>query len=347
LANPYPGAIDAEAFLRYPGNTKLGGTLYFWTSTTPYPGIGPYQQADYASWNLTGATGTQAPNDTSDPSDLIPDGSIASGQGFFAEIKQPGIIVFSNRIRTTGGNEQFFRTASPATQTHSSSSGTPEKHRFWLSLRGTNSYCQMLLGYVDGATNGIDRLYDGTSLSISPNPIYSIANGKKLGIQGRSLPFQNTEIIPLGIKAVTSGTYQIVLDAFDGLFDGDQSIYLEDVLLNVVHDLKSGAYAFTSTAGVFESRFQIRFVNEPELNVTDFEDAATVLIYSADGIHIKSPTENIREVTVFDVLGKQLYKQNARLSSTYSITSLMKQNQVLLVQVQLESGQVVTEKVIY
>lgn len=347
LANPYPGAIDAEDFLRYPGNTKLGGTLYFWTSTTPYPGIGPYQQADYASWNLTGATGTQAPNDTSNPSDLIPDGSIASGQGFFAEIKQPGNIVFSNRMRTTGGNQQFFRTASQATQTHSSSSGSVEKHRFWLSLRGTNSYCQMLLGYVDGATNGLDRLYDGNSLSISPNPIYSIANGKKLGIQGRSLPFLNSEIIPLGIKTTTSGSYQIVLDAFDGLFYGDQAIYLEDLLLNVMHDLKSGSYNFTSTAGVFDSRFQIRFVNEPELNVSDFEDATTILIYSADGIHIKSPTENIQEVRVFDVLGKQLYSENIRLASTVSITSLMKQNQVLVVQVSLENGSKVTEKVIH
>ncbi|MDP2160683.1 MAG: T9SS sorting signal type C domain-containing protein, partial [Flavobacterium sp.] len=113
------------------------------------------------------------------------------------------------------------------------------------------------------------------------------------------------------------------------------------------HDLKSGSYNFTSTAGVFDSRFQIRFVNEPELNVSDFEDATTILIYSADGIHIKSPTENIQEVRVFDVLGKQLYSENIRLASTVSITSLMKQNQVLVVQVSLENGSKVTEKVIH
>ncbi|GGD18553.1 hypothetical protein GCM10011343_06450 [Flavobacterium orientale] len=347
LANPYPGAIDAETFLRYPGNNKLGGTLYFWTSTTPYPGIGPYQQADYASWNLTGATGTQAPNDSSNPSELIPDGSIASGQGFFAEIKQPGTIVFANSMRTTDGNEQFFRTASPINQTNTASLGTIEKHRFWLSLRGTNSYCQLLLGYVDGATNGLDRLYDGNSLSISPNPIYSIVEGKKLGIQGRSLPFTTSEIIPLGIKTTTSGTYQIVLDAFDGLFEGSQTIYLEDQLLNVVHNLKLGAYSFATTAGVSDARFRIRFVNEPELTVPNFDDEVNVLIFSNDGIHVKSATENMKEVVVYDVLGKQLYKQNASLSNAISIMSLQKQNQVLLVRVELESGKVVTEKVIH
>ena len=44
---------------------------------------------------------------------------------------------------------------------------------------------------------------------------------------------------------------------FDGLFE-NQDVYLEDKLLNVIHNLKIN-YEFSTEAGTFNDRFQLRF----------------------------------------------------------------------------------------
>lgn len=84
IGNPYPSALDADLFLTK-NAFNIKGALYFWTHNTPITN-NKYNANDYAVYNLLGGVGTRAValglNET------IPDGTIASGQGFFVKSKK-------------------------------------------------------------------------------------------------------------------------------------------------------------------------------------------------------------------------------------------------------------------
>ena len=56
---------------------------------------------------------------------------------------------------------------------------------------------------------------------------YSINQDKNLVIQGRALPFEETDVVPLGYSTTISGVFSINIDAVDGLLV-DQDVFIED-----------------------------------------------------------------------------------------------------------------------
>ncbi|WP_211161608.1 Ig-like domain-containing protein [Flavobacterium solisilvae] len=292
LANPYPSIIDAEEFLTHPNNTELGGTLSFWTSVTLYSGSGPYNTQDYASWNLTGGTVTAKPPITDPSESLRPTGKIAAGQGFFAQVFADGQISFNNDMRESGNNSQFYRT------------NTNEKHRIWLNLYDQTKFRQTLVGYIDGATNDFDRLYDGDSFTSNEINIYSLINNRALVIQGKALPFEDTDIIPLGYKITSAGSYNISIDELDGIFAGNQNIYLKDNLLNTIHDIKASHYTFVTGSGTFNDRFELVF----QANALGIDNPTSTVAqaYIKDETLYINATKNIQEIILFDIAGKKL-----------------------------------------
>ena len=70
LGNPYPSALDADAFLAA-NSATIGGTLYFWTHNTPETAGTNNTNADYVLWN--GAGGTASCSGC-----IAPDGNIAT-----------------------------------------------------------------------------------------------------------------------------------------------------------------------------------------------------------------------------------------------------------------------------
>ena len=355
LANPYPSAIDAARFVRNANNTSKGiGTLYFWTSNTLYTG-GQYAQSDYASWNLTGSTTT-----TSTPLEsLRPNGKIASGQGFFAQVFADGAITFNNSMRILEQNTSttvFYRTAENENSIETEGGVSyvypepePEAHRIWINIKGTAStaFRQMLVGYIDGATNGFERTYDGTSFSNSPIDLYSILENNNLTIQGKALPFAATDVIPLGYKVGTQGTYTLELDEVVGLFTGTQEVFIKDNLTQTYHNLKEGVYTFISDAGTFNSRFELRFINETLSTNNPSITENDVVIYGANGsLHVNSKEETIQTIELYDVLGRRILVVPTVLSNEYVSGSLNNGSPFLIAKVTLVNNQVVTKKVL-
>lgn len=331
LANPYPSAIDAASFIS--GNPIIGGTLYFWTSATANTGSS-YAQNDYASWNGTGSTGNES---------IIPSGKIAAGQGFFALLKGDGVVNFTNaiRVRTTGDNTQFFKTTA-ATKTNT------EKSRVWLNITNDkNAFRQMLVGYIADATNGIDNLFDGTSFTGNEINIYSIAEDKNLVIQGRALPFQDTDIVPLGVAITKAGTYTISIDKADGLLT-NAAIFLEDKATNLLHNLKSSGYSFNAVAGTFNARFILRY-NDKTLgtNEVNIADNSVLVSVKDKQIKVNSANENINTITVYDLLGRQLFQKEKVNSPEFILSNLIAKQEVLFLKVLLQSGKVVSKKVVF
>ena len=343
LGNPYPSAISASSFVSDVANlNKIGGTLYFWTSITPVTNY-TYTTNDYATWNVTGST---AVSDVSGTNVLKPTGNIASGQGFFAVLKADYNVTFNNsmRVRTTSGNpnSQFFR---------NNLNGDVAVHegKIWLNLyNDTYFFRQALVGYVSGATNDYDNLYDGTSITLNPINIYSILDSKPLVIQGRQLPFLDTDLVPLGVKITSSGTYKIAIDHSEGLFNGDQNVYLQDNMLNIIHDLKVTPYEFYSASGTFNERFVLRYNNTTVLGNPDFENSnnSVVVTTNHSELSIKSFIETIQEVTVYDILGRQLFYDKTINNNNFITSNISFSQQALILKIKLENGITVTRKII-
>lgn len=341
IGNPYPSAIDANDF--YAENSSLiDGNFYFWTHNTPIDPLN-YTQSDYAVWNSSGGVGTAGGGVGNSN---VPDGSIAAGQGFFVVgnvVTAGSPLTFNNNMRITGSNGMFFRPDGTKRQVDQT-----EKHRVWLELTNAQgAYKQTLVGYIAGATHEKEPAFDAVMIdggnSVS---LYSVVGSHNLAIQGRALPFDTADVVPLGFSVSTGGTYTISLSNFDGLFD-NQDVYLEDLYLGTIQNLKTANYSFTAPAGIFNDRFQLRY-NENALGVQDnqFDDNSVVIYKNDSGIQINSGTVDIKDVKVFDMRGR-LVTSKEEVASTSLTVSLDVPQQVLIVQVTSQDNRVVTKKIVY
>jgi len=308
IGNPYPSAINSLQFLTF--NTNIQGFVYLWThGTAPSSTISSpfysnfqynYASNDYITYN--GTATTNGPNGFN--------GDIASGQGFFVVMNDGTAstesILFNNDMRNTN-NSQFYRQNN-------------QKSRIWIDLVDSSLQSnRMVVGYVDGATNNKDRLYD--AVTTTSNKFYSLINNEPHIIQGRSLPFKKNDEVKLGINITTSGIYKIAIAEVDGVFN-TRDIYLEDKLLNITYDLKSNPYTFTSNVGVFNDRFVLKYKTN-----------------NGNNIKVRN---NIRKVSVYDMMGVKVFEGN---DEAYQNMVLVK-NHIYIVKTEMEDGFVITKKVI-
>ncbi len=357
IGNPYPSALNATALVTDPGfnvnGNFLGGTLYFWSHNTNLNMVtGQYTYSDYAVWNVLGGVNTYYSGNVGSGNTNAPTGNIAAGQGFFAKTLASGTAYFRNSMRTGGATNtiaNFYRTASSAQTTSSTSDNGNafEKHRIWLDIdNGADAYKQLLVGYIEGGSDGLDRLFDGEMVDTGNDvTFYTKIDNTKLTIQGRGLTFAPTDTFALGYKAKVANTYTITLSDYDGLFT-NQDIYLEDQLLNVIHNLKDSAYTFASEVGEFENRFVLRFTSET-LGLPVFSENSVTVYKNTEGLFVNSGQVPMQSVAIYDVTGRLITTQNNVNTTQVRFATLPKTNQVLLVKITSESGAVVTKKVLY
>ena len=280
-----------------------------------------------------------------------PTGKIAAGQSFFTtSTATGGMVNFTNAMRVDGSsnplnNSNFYKTKNPKAKTTT----TIEKNRVWLNLTNKQgAFKQTLVGYITGATNTWDKLYDGESFDGNDFlDFYSINSEKNLTIQGRALPFDENDEIPLGYRIAVEGTFTINIDETDGLL-ANQPIFIEDKLTNTVTNLKSGNYTFSTAAGTFDDRFVLRYTNKT-LGTTENELAKNKIIVSVKNKQIKidSFAETIDKVTIYDLLGRQIYQKGKINSNECLITDFRASHETLIVKTTLQNGTTATNKVIY
>jgi hypothetical protein len=342
VGNPYPSSIDAMSFLS--NNPDLDGNVRIWTSTAlpsnlvsdPFYNdfLYNYSPNDYIVHNGTATT--------SGPGTF--NGNIASGQSFMVMMNEgatplSGFVTFNNSMRSSSyDNSEFYRNAQPVN----------DKNRIWLDLISNSPngiVSRTVIGYVDGAMDAKDRMYDAvTSYKMSQN-FYSLLNDEILCIQGRSLPFEDSDMVSLGFKASRRGSYSIAIAAVDGIFENGQSVYLEDTLTNIIHNLSESPYSFHSETGIFNNRFVLRY-KDTTLSNPNF-DLSSVLIYSeSNQIIINSGIESIISYEIYDVLGRIL-KSDSNLVINQIVSELEVSNQPLIVKVKLDNNQVITKKIIH
>ncbi len=327
VGNPYPSPIDINAFINDTNNeSSITGTLYFWRKTNNE--LIP----SYCTWTTAGFV-TNNNIQSYDPNDVI-----QTGQGFFVESTGSGSTVdFNNSMRIDDHVDQFFK-----------SSNLVEKNRIWLNA--TNSaglFSQTLVGYVSNATQGVDSKIDGKYINDGDIALTSIIQGEPYAIQGRSLPFDAADIVPLQFKVATAGDYKIEISHVDGFFSQGQNVFLNDKLTNTIHDLSSGGYDFTSDAGTFDNRFEIMYQLPLAISNPEFSSNQIVVYKNAlDEFVVNSGSSIMKSIKILDLSGRIIdFKENINSSQTI-VKEFLVVNEVLFLQITNEEGIVVTKKII-
>ncbi|MCF6295644.1 MAG: T9SS type A sorting domain-containing protein [Flavobacteriaceae bacterium] len=355
IGNPYPSAIDVDAFFNtnvFTLNTNglLDGTIYLWSQNTP-PDENTngnegqnFAQSDYATIN---GTGENAGGDGLTPNRFIP-----SGQGFFvsvADAPQPltsGNVIFNNSMRVIGNNDQFFR-----------ASNSNLDNKLWLNLTSDNGvFNQALVGYVNGATNSYDGTYYDAPRNLSTGAssiLYTTIEGntKKFAIQGKDVnSLCNDEVISVGFSTTidVATLYTLSIAQFEGDFFSNNTVYLKDNLLNILHDLSLNDYAFTSEVGEFNERFEIVF-NENALSLGEHiinSDSLSIIELNNGNVQFKlSSSLELKSIEIIDFLGRTLYRLEANGNSkTYNLSNLSQATYIA--KVELSNGVVITKKAI-
>lgn len=359
IGNPYPSALDAAAFLNFTANKNIiDGTVYIWTHNSqpstipPNPFYGDYvlnyTDNDYAVFNSTGGTAIASTAGASS-------GFIASGQSFFVKAANTmtngttADVTFNNTMRIAGKNSDFFKLTK-----NNKEQGIPktvtdvERHRIWLNLtNNSGAFSQTLVGYVAGATEELDRSFDGESLGGNDVSFYSIIPEAELTIQGRALPFDENDLVPLGYNSEINGELSIRIDHIDGLFN-THNIYLEDKELSVIHNLKEKPYVFNTQKGDFNDRFVLRYTDKT-LGTDTFNlsksDGVNVIVNQ--NVTIESSNQLIKNIVVYDLLGRKIDSYKKVNALKYTLKYLNKTTAGLIVKITLDNDTVVSKKIIY
>ncbi|WP_374549366.1 T9SS sorting signal type C domain-containing protein [Flavobacterium sp.] len=357
IGNPYPSAIDIDKFLLDAANTGIiNGTVYLWTHNTAISSSIPgndlynYTRDDYAKYNITGGVKTAS---TAVSGGVEPNGKIAAGQGFFIEANSSlangsYTATFKNSMRISGQNNQFFKIGQNNNGTTEPVAGAIQKNRIWLNISNTQgAYDEMLVGYITGATNDFDNLFDGKTFPAgNVVSLYSILGADKYAIQGRSLPFVDTDVVPVGYSCTISGNFSINLEKFDGLFN-NQNVYLLDKSTNQYHDLKESGFEFSSEAGTFNDRFEIHYTPSSSLGIDNPTHENSVnIIKSGKHIYVETTINSIDKISVYDLIGKQIYTKKDINNTTFNTSDFNIGTQVVIVKVTLDNGEIITKKLL-
>lgn len=324
IGNPYPSTISADSFI---STNNLTEALYFWRKTNNSA------NPSYATYTLAGATGTSA--NTGGLSSTVPNGKIQVGQGFIAKSIDTD-FEFNNSMRIGNNENQFFR-----------NSNLTERNRIWLNLTDSNGYfCQTMFGYMPGATQGIDPSIDGRYINDVQTALTTIINNEEFAIQGKPLPFSDSDVVQLGFKTITAGTFTISIDQVDGLFSFGQEIYIKDNLTNSIFNLNNGSYSFYSEIGVFNSRFEIVYVNNA-LNNNAYEfNSNSVIVYKRNQkIVINTFNVNMSNVKIYDISGR-LLNEKSEINSNELIMDAPTSNEMILVKITSQNEETLTKKII-
>lgn len=305
VGNPYPSNLDLNV-LYADNQAEIESTFQFWDNTAnaiyEQQGSG-YTGNAYAVFNaVAGERGTGLPAPGKEQQEVLvprtPNNIVKVGQGFMVKAKGTGKILNYRNYGRTAVNEGsvFYGKQS-------------QEDRYFLKMTAPSGITSTIaMVYFAGGNNLFGT--DDSAAIPSSDEVYSIVQGEKVAINGRST-FVNTDNIPLGTRHFVGGDYTIALGDQEGIFANGQSIYLKDKQTNTITNLKAGNYTFTANAGASTGRFEIIYQSDVVL-VTEstFKEELTVYRDGEDFV-VKAQTKKITRVEVYDMSGSLIFSQNA------------------------------------
>ncbi|AUC86206.1 hypothetical protein CW731_13375 [Polaribacter sp. ALD11] len=299
VGNPYASAINWDLVSADTDNLDIDGTVYLWNQNTAE--VGDNNVSDYLQYNATGGMS----NTTT--------GKIASGQGFFVRTTANSSITFKTTHQIVANNTQFYKTNKAKTI-------AKKEGRSWFTFNKGNKTNTLLVGFLKGATNRYDRLYDAPfDINQTSLGFYTLVRGnKKASIQGFPKLKRDKKVVKVGFVVDELGEYSIGIQGES--INEDYYIYLRDTEAKKTVDLKQRGYTFNiDTIGENNTRFKLIYTKKKrratqktgkesllveEIDSKDFTiyvDGAKELIVTYD-----FDVDNIKEVTLYNIQGRKV-----------------------------------------
>lgn len=340
LGNPYPSPIGVADFLTANSTVLQTGTgIYLWRKKNDS------NASSYATLTLSGLATNGTSNGGQDQADFYNGDNtawtLAPGQGFLVRTSSTATnpsATFTNSMRknATAAGNAFFR---PQAGTAMS--------RYWINLTNTdNAKAQMAVAYTAQATTGVDFGYDGARYVDGKLSLYTIADDNQLTVQARP-SFNAQDVVAAGYFADAAGTYTISIDHKDGVFANGQEIFLVDTATGIVQNLNNGSYTFTTEAGTYDNRFELRYTNEALSTQNPVFNANAVAVYkTGNTININSGSAVMNGVTIYDIRGRKLLAESDINANVTAISKLQAEHQVIIVEIATNKGKV-SKKIVF
>lgn len=161
------------------------------------------------------------------------------------------------------------------------------------------------------------------------------------------MPFVTSDVVPLGFKSDMANNFTISLSNFDGLFAGNQDIFLKDKVTGALQNLKLGDYSFTSGIGLYNNRFEVQFMNTLGTDEPGTLSNKIVVAVKDQVIKINAADVMIKKVDLVDVTGRVIYSQDNINATTTTIEDVLATNQMLIVRITTQNQGVLNQKIIY
>ncbi|WGD33638.1 LamG-like jellyroll fold domain-containing protein [Olleya sp. YS] len=355
LGNPYPSALDVYEFI-LDNSSLINGAVYLWEQWAGDSHILNQYQGGYATLNLSGGVrayqfvGLNGANNGSQDGVKTPERYIPVAQGFMTEIVGNGNIKFENDQRAfrteASGNSVFMRTG---TSSNESDYNNNELQKIRIEFSTSNNLNRELLLVFGNNTSDeeFDYGYDAKATEVFTNDLLSTLNNEKYAIQAYS-PIQSDKEVDLVLKSDGILTYTIKMTEIENI-DSLQDIYLYDSMLGIYHDLRTGDYNFSATAGEDAGRFKIVFESGESLSNEEFVAVKNISIFTnnSNQLYIKGLDQDIRVLNMANMLGQNVMRlsniSNSKVNSGISLNTLS--TGVYIVDVTLKDGRLLSKKV--
>jgi hypothetical protein len=224
-----------------------------------------------------------------------------------------------------------------------------EVKKLWLSATNTENLSnQLLVGFTEDGTDGVDWGYDGSHLSPQSDlSFYSLIDGAPYAIQGYG-PLDAQRIVPLGFVSGLNTSVTFILDDVDNMEDDD--IILEDRYLDMFTDMHLEDYTFQSGIASYQDRFFLHFT---PLMVTGVRDDALVNNFTAfvnndlNLLNLQTGTSVQGNLDMLDMSGRLVWSRSnvtlGQTNSQFDISGLSKG--VYVVRLTSVDGMTVSQKV--
>jgi hypothetical protein len=318
--NPYPSAIDLQAFLI--AELNCTGTAYFWEQDKTvnshnladykggygtYSSGNLYVRAPFYSYDAEGneISGTNLTNGGDYKRKYAP-----IGQGFMIEGKANGNVQMKNSYRTfvkeaVGNNSEFARVKNVKT-TAATTTDLPQIR--FNTLLNNGPVSQMVLAFDPTSTDGVDRA-DSYSPNDGPANNYFVINDNEYIIE--VMPFGIDKKIPVGFRNNAQANYKITVNEMLNIPEVT-NVYLHDKTTDLYYDIKNSLYDLTLPAGTYNTRYEITFKNGT-LGVDAIESQR--FLVQQDNVNknltINNPSQiELANCSLYDVVGRLVFSND-------------------------------------
>ena len=329
VGNPYPSAIDANAFIldNIPGSGtgSIDGTIYFWehyTSNLTHT-LEDYE-GGYAAYNLTGGVSTVIPDGISGngTSTKTPGRYIPVGQGYFVTASPTGgNVTFYNDqrvfVREATGTSIFMDPYNPNkddVRNVQQNETTDDVKRIRLEFTSEDELTRpLLIGFIPNneATDAFEYGYDALYSDEFQNDMFWMIEGDKYVIQGVGT-FDDSKQYPLGLFIENSGIVEIKLTDLEN-FDSDINAFIYDSVAETYIQINESSFQMYLEAATYIDRFYLTF-NTNSLSTSELEINNIIVNYLLETKEIYINTTHsadINKVHLFNILGQNVQSWDA------------------------------------